>query len=954
MNPPATEIQLTLDDIFQTVCDLPPDRRGAYLEEVCVGNDELRRQVENLLRHHDADSGFLETPAVSEVFEEIVKIEKENEEPRQPMIGRQIGNYRVSALLGRGGMGEVYLARDAELGVDVVIKLLREEFKDDPEWMARFNREGRLNAELNHPNIAGIRYKGEVDGRQFLVFEFVAGETLESRLKKGALPVKDALPLFSQLAEALGFAHSKGIIHRDLKPANLMLTPDGQMKVLDFGIAKKVTADLTTIETLLPEDELTNDFGKTRRGEVMGTVVYMSPEQTRGEPLDYRTDLWSFGCVLYETLSGKRPFGGVDVYDTLNVIRTAEPDWEVLPAETPDSIRELLQRCLKKKPYQRLASAGEAKSTINELISPSPKMSLRRKALIVAALLILLTTSAIGGAWLSDWLKRSAIPAEKQFVVLPFKGFGDELAGIGFAEELRRNLSSISDDWQASPPPESAATSLLSLDIQNVANKLGANLIVGGDARQTGDQITIKFWIRNSYLYLLREAEVSGPRNQLPELQNRIARQVAERLSLKTSPRAEAFSVQLKLQHADASEKYLVAIADLQREPSTESTERPIEILTRLIATEGDSPRFQQALARAYLNKYVFTEDRKWLNEALQACSRAIDLAGNQSVAYQVTRGLINVELGNTDEALRDFNDALAISPKDWEALNGLAMANKLSSKFSEAEQAYNRAISLWPRYWDGYNELGNFYYDQANYDKAIEIWLRVTELLPNGAVGYNNLAGAYLQVGREADAFQAYQASLNKDRSGDNLAAYNGLGTIYFDRQQYLDAASYFEKSIELAQRSGRPQAILVANLGDTYRQLARIEPSPNLAEEYKRRENEAYDQAIKIAFLQETRESQINAALSEWLAKRGRTAEALKQIAPTLKAESRSAEMDYSATLVFALAGDTERALVWLEKAVCGGFSITRLEKDPELESLRANFRYQAIIDKCRQNNR
>lgn len=954
MNPPTEEIRFTLEDIFQTVCDLPPHRRDAYLDDVCADDAELRRQVENLLRHHDADSGFLETPAVEDAFKEIVNTEKKSEESRQPMIGRQIGNYRVQALLGRGGMGEVYLARDSELGVDVVIKLLREEFKDDPEWMARFNREGRLNAELSHPNIAGIRYKGEVDGRQFLVFEFVAGETLEARLKKGALPVNDALPMFSQLAGALEFAHGKGIIHRDLKPANLMLTPDGQLKVLDFGIAKKVTADLTTIEIVLPEDELTTDFGKTRRGEVMGTVVYMSPEQTRGEPLDNRTDLWSFGCVLYETLTGKRPFGGVDTYDTLNVIRTAEPDWEALPADTPDAIRALLQRCLRKRPAQRLATASEAQAAIDELISPASKISPLRKVLIAVALLALLTASGFGGVWLRSWWIRSGIPAEKQFVVLPFKGFTDELAGIGFAEELRRNLLNVSDDWQASPPPESAATSLFGLDVQNVVSKLGANVIVGGDARRNGDKITIKFWIRNSYLYLLREAEVTGTRNQLPELQNRIARQVAERLKLKMSARADAFSTQLKIEHAEASEKYLVAIADLQREPSNESIERPIEILTRLIAEEGDSARFQQALARAYLNKYVFTEDKLWLDKALDVCSRAIELAEGQASAYQVTRGLIRIELGDEAEALNDFKEALTTSPNDWEALNGLAIAYKLSGRFAEAEQAYIRSIRLWPQYWDGYNELGNFYYEQGSYDKAIENWQMLVQLLPDSHVGYNNLANAYLKAGRDAEAFQSYQVSLNKNPSSDNLAAYNGLGAIYFERQQYSEAAGYFEKAVELARSSGRENALLFGNLGDAYRQLARVETAPNVAEEYKRRGFEAYDQAINITLNSGSLESQTQAALCEWLAKRGKTTDAVRQLAPTLKAESRNFEMDYSATIVYLLAGDTRRALFWFEKAVCGGLGIARVEKDPELEVLLLSSEYRAIVDKCHQDNR
>lgn len=957
MNPPTTEIRITLEDIFQTVCDLPPDRRDAYLDDVCAGNDDLRRQVENLLRHHETDGGFLENPVVEDAFKAIVTNEKREEEARLPMIGRQIGNYRVSALLGRGGMGEVYMARDAELGVDVVIKLLREEYKDDPEWMARFNREGRLNAELNHPNIAGIRYKGEVDGRQFLVFEFVAGETLESRLKKGPLPVKEALPLFSQLAEALDSAHGKGIIHRDLKPANLMLTPDGQLKVLDFGIAKKVTADLTTVEIILPEDELTTDFGKTRKGEVMGTVLYMSPEQTRGEPLDHRTDLWSFGCVFYEALSGKRPFGGVDVYDTLNAIRKDEPDWDALPAETPDAICELLKRCLRKAPYQRLASASEAQTAIAELISPSPKISLWQKITLASVALILLATSAFAGIWVRDWMKRRVVPEEKHIVVLPFLGFGNEQAGIGFADDLRQNLLRVSDDWQATPAAEVRQANLLSLDLQNLLRKLGANLIVSGEALQSGDQLKIKFRIQNSFLHTYAEEEISGASNQLAELQARIAERVADNLKLKKLPRATAYGQQLQLTSIQASEQYLIALGELQKDLNRESVEKPIEILTRLIQTEGDSARLQSALARACLNKFVFTTETEWAEKALRASDRAISLASEQTTLYRITRGLVYLEFGKNDEAISDFEAALAEYPRDWEALNGLAAAYAISGKSQQAEQTYLKAIAFWPRYWDGYNELGNFYYEQARFDKAIECWSRVVELLPDSPVGYKNLAAAYLESGRESDAILAFQNAISRDPGGSNYEAYVGLGVIAYDQQRYADALSYFTQAIDLASQSGRQQATLYGNRADAYRQLAGIETQPNLVEEYNRLADADFDQAISIkrqAIDSGATKSRFSYNLCEWLAKRGRTSEAVNCIKPAVMGDQEEAGLSYSATVVYLLAGDSERALRWFEKNACSGVNLDRLVKDPVLLPLQSQAAYQSIVSKCRQNNR
>lgn len=959
MNSPLEQdVRITLEDIFQTACDLSPDKRELYLREACAGDDSLRREIEELLRYYETNKTFLEKPAIQDVAHEMAAFAS-MPKSSSSMLGRQIGNYRIQAKLGRGGMGDVYLARDLELDIDVVIKFLREEFKDDPEWQARFNREGRLNAELDHPNIAGIRYKDEVDGRQFLVFEYVPGETLEDRLEKGPLTVKDALPLFRQLADALNFAHGKGIIHRDLKPSNIIITPEGTLKVLDFGIAKKVTADLTTIEIDLPEEELTRDYGQTRKGEVMGTVLYMSPEQTRGEPLDARTDVWSFGCVLFETLAGKRPFGGINTYDTLNAIRQSEPDWAALPDQTPKPIRDLLRQSLRKDSRLRLRSAAEAGQTIDQIIAPGKfwYRQLKYQLAMAVVFIALISSSFYGGFKFYSWWVRSRVPAEKQLVVLPFKGFNNEQAAVGFADDLRHTLMSVSDDWQTIPPSVSPQSNLSSLDLQSITTRFGANLIVGGEARQNGDQIQIKFWVRNSYLYVLREAEVSGPIHKLSELQNQIARQLAERLNLKVSPKPDAFSAQLKLNHPDATEQYLIAIGEIQKELTAESVEKPIRILNQLIQSEGNSARFEQALARAYLNKYVFTTEPEWAEKALQASTESINLAEDQPAAYQITRGLVYLEIGKNEEAINDFRSALAHHPTDWEALNGLATAYSLAGNHQEAEQLRHRAIALWPRYWDGYNELGNFYYEHGRIDKAIDSWKKVVELLPESPVGYNNLAAAYLEAGRESEAISAFQNSINKDQSGSNYEAFVGLGTIRYDQQQYADALNYFNRAIELAAQIGRQQSLLYANRADAYRQLARVETQPNLVEEYNRLADRDYDQAINIR--QKAVESGITKSafsynLCEWLAKRGRIADAVKCIKPANLNDEENPGLNYSATVVHLLAGDSERALRWFEKTACSGLSIERLMHDPVLQSLQSQPAYQSIINKCRQNNR
>jgi serine/threonine protein kinase len=247
------------------------------------------------------------------------------------LIGSSIGVYHITALLGVGGMGEVYRARDSKLGREVAIKILPKLFSSDPDRLARFEREARILASLNHPHIGAIYGVEEADGVRALVLELVEGETLAGRIARAPIPLGDFLTIARQIAEALDAAHEKGIIHRDLKPANIKITPSGVVKVLDFGLAKATAGDRAAPDlTLSP----TVTAGGTREGSVLGTAAYMSPEQARGTPVDKRTDIWAFGCVLYEMLTGQRPFDGASVSDTMAAVLTAEPDWKVLPAQS--------------------------------------------------------------------------------------------------------------------------------------------------------------------------------------------------------------------------------------------------------------------------------------------------------------------------------------------------------------------------------------------------------------------------------------------------------------------------------------------------------------------------------------------------------------------------------------------------------------------------------------------
>ena len=277
-----------------------------------------------------------------------------------------IGPYPIERELGRGGMGIVYLGRDTKLGRAVAIKVLPDVFAGDPERLARFEREAKLLASLHHPNIAGIYGIEETDGRRFLALEYVEGPTLTEALARGPLPLDECLDVGRQIAAALEAAHEAGVIHRDLKPGNVKLTPAGEVKVLDFGLAKGAgTADSSPDLSQSP----TIAYATTGVGVILGTAAYMSPEQARGKTVDRRTDIWSFGCVLNEMLTGRRLFSGETVSDTIARILEREPDWSAIPAAVPEKVRDLLRRCLEKDARKRLRDIGDARLELEEQVS---------------------------------------------------------------------------------------------------------------------------------------------------------------------------------------------------------------------------------------------------------------------------------------------------------------------------------------------------------------------------------------------------------------------------------------------------------------------------------------------------------------------------------------------------------------------------------------------------------
>ncbi len=368
------------------------------------------------------------------------------------MIGKTLGHYQITNQLGKGGMGEVFQAKDQKLGRDVAIKVLSDEFARDPDRVARFQREAKVLASLNHPNIAAIYGLEESGGTSFLVLELVDGETLSERMKRGSIPVEESLNLAQQIATALGAAHKKGIIHRDLKPGNIMVTDEGSVKLLDFGLAKPCERNAHG------SDMQTIDFPATQAGAILGTIAYMSPEQAQGQPADARSDIFSFGLVLYEMLSGKRAFSGDNFLAILVALQRVEPP----PLQASPSLEKIVRRCLAKQPSVRFQKMSEVKTALEQVFGE----------------------------------KMSGSPAEPQpsIAVLPFVNMsGDkeqEYFSDGLAEEIINALTQI-PRLKVIARTSAFAFKGKQTDVRKIAELLGVANILEGSVRKAGNRIRV-------------------------------------------------------------------------------------------------------------------------------------------------------------------------------------------------------------------------------------------------------------------------------------------------------------------------------------------------------------------------------------------------------------------------------------------------------------------------------
>src|SRR5437588_4016600 len=564
------ELWQRITDLFDEAMTRGPKERIAFLEEACDGDRDLRKHVERLVKSHEKSGDFLESSAFA-VAPELL-----TDDRASASVGEVIGHYRIESLIGIGGMGEVYLARDEGLGRKVALKLLPKRLTADQTQLSRFKTEARSASALNHPNILTVYEIGAEGNRQFIATEFIEGMTLRASLACGRMNLHAALEIAVQVASALAAAHEAGVVHRDIKPENIMLRPDGYVKVLDFGIAK-----LTEQTPASDHHEVgTTAVLQTQPGLVLGTGHYMSPEQARGQTVDARSDIWSLGVVLYEMVGGIRPFLGETPSDCVaSILKTEPPPLSGVLSDVPLKLESMLQKALRKNSDERYQTIKEMLADLRNLKGEleaegsSPQTKARAESIVSKIKRhkrgVLLTLAAIlaaaAFAYSFYFVAPAPLPNEKSIAVLPFENLSEEKSNAYFADgiqdEILTRLSKIAD-LKVISRTSTQRYKNTSQNLSEIANQLGVANLLEGSVQKTNDQVRINVQLiraaNDSHLW----AETFDRRlTDVFSVESEVAKAIADQLRAKLTGREEQVIAAKPTDNPQAYDAYLRGLA---------------------------------------------------------------------------------------------------------------------------------------------------------------------------------------------------------------------------------------------------------------------------------------------------------------------------------------------------------------------------------------------------------
>lgn len=841
-------------------------------------------------------------------------------------------------------MGEVYRAEDTKLKRTVALKRLAPALRADSVYRRRFQEEAERASRFSDSHVAAVYDVLEEHGEIFLVLEYVEGETLRNRLRR-PVSLEEFFTIAIQCGEALNAAHQRGIVHCDIKPENIMLTKSGQVKILDFGVAKH-----------LPRSDQSSTID--RAGTFAGTPAYMSPEVLLEHAPDGRADVFSLGVVFYEMLTRQHPFLASSFVATTDRIRKENPaPIRIFNPGVPDSLEALVSKAIAKEPGQRYASgeelvkdlalvqAGLTPTTLQRVtplvVQPEPK----KKMWIFAAIVAIVMVCASAIYWRLSLRPQSAawkFSTPVQLAILPFapasEDPGAKAFGYGLTETLAAKLTQLTDDYplQVVPPSEARAEGVTSIDQARKA--FGVSLVLQGSLQGSGNQMRVTYSLVDAKsMRQLHADAVDANVADAFAVEDQVVDGVVRMLGLKVKSSDQVVLAAHGTSDPSAYDQYLRGRGYLLDYHKHENIESAISAFNRALTLD---PKYAEAYAgvgKAYFLGYQEgVGGGEWIERARSACEHAVASGPKLAEAYTCL-GSVYRGTGEYEKAIVQLRKATTLDPTNDDAFRGLADGYQKLNRPAEAEATFKKAISLRPQYWDGYSWLGFFYYGQGRYEDAAKMFKEVTSLAPDNFRGYSNLGAMYVLQARYADAINVLEKSSS---IRPTVEVYDNLGTAYFFMRRFDEAARNFEEGLKL----DRTSWLSWGNLGDAY----------YWAPGKRQQARNAYLEALRLAeekLRLNARDGHTLAYRATYLAMLDQKQQALASLQTALTISAEDPDVQCRGAIVYNHFGDTDLTLKSLQKALTSGTSAGWVRDTPDFDHLRTDQRFQAILRGAKQ---